>query len=147
MELRVVPVDADTMADWQAIHNEIVPTSPLSLDDVARGAATYQLTLGYHDGLMVGNATLRPPQGDTSVATVIVRILAHCRRRGFGSRYLERLLADARMLEPRRVETVVLASNADGLRFAAHHGFVECRRYTLDGQSVPFVELYLTDWL
>ena len=44
---------------------------------------------------------------------------------------------------PDRIETVVLESNADGLRFARAHGFVEHDRYLLDGQTVPFVDLHL----
>jgi hypothetical protein len=43
-----------------------------------------------------------------------------------------------------RIETVVLASNADGLASAAAHGFVEHDRYILDGDIVPFVDLHLT---
>lgn len=46
-------------------------------------------------------------------------------------------------MRPDRIETVVLASNADGLAFAEHRGFVEFDRYTLEGQTVPFVDLYL----
>ncbi len=45
----------------------------------------------------------------------------------------------------RVVETVVLASNEEGLRFAERHGFVEIDRYTLDGDTTPFVDLRLTD--
>jgi hypothetical protein len=41
------------------------------------------------------------------------------------------------------IETVVLASNEDGLRFAQHHGFVEVERYVLPGDTIPFLELRL----
>ena len=53
------------------------------------------------------------------------------------------MLADARALSPGRIETVVLESNADGLRFARAHGFVEHDRYLLDGDTIPFIDLHL----
>jgi ribosomal protein S18 acetylase RimI-like enzyme len=74
---------------------------------------------------------------------VIVRILPQHRRRGLGSAYLEHELAEARVLEPQRIETVVLASNADGMAFALARGFVEVDRYLLDGDTIPFVDLRL----
>lgn len=41
------------------------------------------------------------------------------------------------------VDTVVLASNVDGLRFATNHGFVELERYVLPGDTIPFGDLRL----
>jgi hypothetical protein len=43
----------------------------------------------------------------------------------------------------RRIETVVLASNEDGLAFAGRHGFVEFDRYVIDGETTAYVGLYL----
>jgi GNAT superfamily N-acetyltransferase len=143
--LRVVSVAIDTLADWQSIHNVIIPTSPLSVPAVAERSGRYRLTLGYHDADLVGNATLRPPADDVPMATVIVRILPEFRGRGFGSQYLESVLSDARSLGAQRIETQVLASNADGLSFAQNRGFVEFNRYLLDGHSIPFIELYLAE--
>jgi hypothetical protein len=37
----------------------------------------------------------------------------------------------------------VLASNDEGLRFALAHGFVEHDRYTLDADTIPFIDLHL----
>ncbi|MFH8976086.1 hypothetical protein [Streptomyces sp. NPDC017890] len=48
-----------------------------------------------------------------------------------------------RGLGARAVETVVLAANADGLRFARARGFVERERYVLDGESDEWVDLRL----
>jgi GNAT superfamily N-acetyltransferase len=143
--LRVVSVGIDTLADWQTIHNLIIPTSPLSVGDVAERSGRYRLTLGYHDACLVGNATVRPPAHDVPIATVIVRILPEFRRRGFGSQYLEWVLSDARSLGARCIETHVLASNADALSFAQHRGFVEFNRYLLDGHSIPFIELCVAE--
>jgi hypothetical protein len=50
---------------------------------------------------------------------------------------------DARQHLEAVIETVVLASNEDGLRFARRHGFVEIDRYVLAGDAIPFVDLRL----
>ncbi|MGW1927639.1 hypothetical protein ACWCQ0_54780 [Streptomyces massasporeus] len=60
-----------------------------------------------------------------------------------GTALYERGLAHARTLSDEGVETVVLASNEDGLRFALARGFVEVERYVLPGDTVPFVTLRL----
>jgi GNAT superfamily N-acetyltransferase len=130
------------LAEWRAIHNSIVPTAPLSATEVEERSGRNRLTLGYAAGLLVGNATVRPPD-DAGVVTVIVRILPEHRRQGLGAAYLAHELAHARTLRPTRIETVVLAANEDGLAFARAHGFVEHDRYTLPGQEVPFVDLHL----
>ena len=135
----------DALEDWRAIHNAIVPTHLLSESDVAERAGRNRLTLGHDGDELVGNATVRPPQPDSGVATVIVRILPAYRRRGLGSAYLRAELAYARSLDPRRIETVVLASNADGLAFAVARGFVEHDRYVLPGESTAFIDLHLAD--
>jgi hypothetical protein len=44
-------------------------------------------------------------------------------------------------LEALAVQTIVLASNSEGLEFALRRGFVETDRYTLDGETVPYVHL------
>jgi hypothetical protein len=41
------------------------------------------------------------------------------------------------------VQTVVLASNEDGLAFALAQDFVEVERYTLPGASIPYITLEL----
>jgi GNAT superfamily N-acetyltransferase len=145
--LHIVPAAPDRLEEWRSIHNAIIPTAPLSADEVAERATRNRLTLGYDGGsagALVGNATVRPP-GEDGTATVIVRILPEHRRRGLGSAYLEHELAEARVLEPQRIETVVLASNEDGLAFALARGFVEVDRYLLDGDTIPFVDLRLAD--
>jgi GNAT superfamily N-acetyltransferase len=141
--LRIVPAAPDLLEQWGAIHNAIIPTAPLSADEVAERATRNRLTLAYDGDVLVGNATVRPPAGDERTAVVIVRILPEHRRRGLGSAYLAHELAEARALEPERVETVVLATNEDGLVFALAHGFVEVDRYLLEGDTVPFIDLRL----
>jgi GNAT superfamily N-acetyltransferase len=79
------------------------------------------------------------------VATVIVRVLPEHRGRGLGSAYLRTELDHARRLGATRIETVVLASNAEGLAFARARGFVEHDRYLLDGDTVPFIDLHLVE--
>jgi GNAT superfamily N-acetyltransferase len=102
-----------------------------------------RLTVAFAGGTLVGNATVRPPSAGGRTATVIVRVLPEHRRRGYGSAYLAAELGHALAAGAERVETVVLASNDDGLRFAHRHGFVEHDRYVIEGQTVPFVDLHL----
>lgn len=92
----------------------------------------------------MGCSTVRPPAGGTAAATVIARVLPGHRRRGFGEQIYLRALATARGLGAEVIETVVLASNEDGLRFARQHGFAETDRYVLPGDTVPYVDLRLT---
>lgn len=74
---------------------------------------------------------------------MIARILPRHRRRGFGSLLYAQGLAEARGLGARVIETCVLESNPEGLRFALAHGFTETERYVLPGDSVPFIDLRL----
>jgi GNAT superfamily N-acetyltransferase len=133
---------AAVLHEWRHIHNLIIPTAPLSVDEVRERAGRNHLEVAYLDGRAVGCATVRPPTGDT--ATVIVRVLPEHRRRGFGEQIYQYALARARQLGAQVIETVVLETNEDGLRFAVHHGFVEIERYVLPGDTVPFVTLRLT---
>ena len=131
------------LADWQRIHNLIIPTDPLSVDEIGERAGRHHLEVAYLDGVAVGCSTVRPPTGDSVTATVIARVLPEQRRRGFGTQIYQRGLAKARELGAQVIETAVLASNADGVEFALRHGFVEIERYVLPGDTIPFVELRL----
>ncbi|MFB9238852.1 GNAT family N-acetyltransferase [Plantactinospora siamensis] len=144
-ELRIAPVDGDAMMnDWRHVHNTIIPTAPLSPDDVRERVGRYRLDVAYLDDAAVGCATVRPPTDEEPAVTVIARILPAYRRRGFGRTLYEHGLALARELAADApVETVVLASNEDGLRFALARGFVEIDRYVLPGDTIPFVTLRL----
>jgi GNAT superfamily N-acetyltransferase len=144
MPLQILRADPDRLAEWRSVHNEIIPTAPLREDEVRERAGRHLLTVAHEGDVLVGCATVRPPTEDSATATVIVRILPPFRRRGLGTTYLEHELATARAVGATRIETVVLASNEDGLEFAKARGFVEHDRYTLDGQTIPFVDLHLT---
>jgi hypothetical protein len=52
-------------------------------------------------------------------------------------------LGRARELGAEVIETVVLSSNENGLRFARHRGFVEIERYLLPGDTTPWIDLRL----
>ncbi|MFF7813904.1 GNAT family N-acetyltransferase [Streptomyces sp. NPDC007945] len=144
-ELRVVPAaDGRGLADWRAVHNTVVPTAVLSEDEVRERAGRNRLDVAYLDGEAVGCSTVRPPDGGTPAATVIARILPEYRGRGFGTALYERGLAHAGTLGGQGVETVVLASNEEGLRFALARGFTEVERYVLPGDTIPYVTLRLT---
>jgi GNAT superfamily N-acetyltransferase len=132
-ELRfVAPADDAALEDWRRIHNTVVPPWPLSLPDVRERAGRNRLELAYLGAVAVGNSTVRPTDAD-GVATVIARVLPEHRDRGFGTLIHERALASARALAPAAIETLVLAANVDGLRFAERHGYVEVERYAVDG--------------
>lgn len=142
--LRIEQADGDALLQaWQHVHNLIIPTDVLSLDDVRERARRNHLEVAYLVDTVVGCTTVRPPTNDTSTATVIARVLPAHRRQGFGAELYARGLARARELGAAVIETVVLESNVDGLRFAHKHGFVEIDRYLLPGDSVPFIDLRL----
>ncbi|WP_229910925.1 GNAT family N-acetyltransferase [Streptomyces aurantiogriseus] len=143
-DLRTEPVAGDAMLEqWRYVHNTIVPPAAMSLDEVRARAARYHLENAYVGDVLVGCTTVRPPEGEEAVATVIARVLPAYRRRGHGTALYERGLAHARVLGARAVETCVLAVNEDGLRFAEARGFVETERYVLDGESDLWVDLRL----
>jgi GNAT superfamily N-acetyltransferase len=131
------------LRDWQHIHNLIIPANPLPADEIGVRAQRNHLEVAYLDGVAVGCSTVRPPAGDTATATVIARVLPEHRRRGFGEQIYLRGLAKAHEFGAQVIETVVLASNEDGLRFARRHGFAEIDRYILPGDNIPFVDLRL----
>ncbi|GEB54660.1 GNAT family N-acetyltransferase [Streptomyces gardneri] len=131
------------LADWRTVHNTIIPTAVLSLDEVRERAGRNRLDVAYLGEVAVGCSTVRPPDEETPAATVIARTLPGFRERGFGTALYEQGLAHARTLSDEGVETVVLASNEEGLRFALARGFVEVERYVLPGDTVPFVTLRL----
>ncbi|GIF68718.1 hypothetical protein Ais01nite_67530 [Asanoa ishikariensis] len=128
----VAPADDAALEQWRQIHNTVVPPWPLSLEDTRERAGRNRLELAYLGEVAVGNSTVRPLDAD-GVATVIVRVLPPQRGRGFGTLIHERALASARALEPAAIETLVLAANVDGLRFAQRHGYAEVERYAVDG--------------
>ncbi|HZO69548.1 MAG TPA: GNAT family N-acetyltransferase [Kribbellaceae bacterium] len=143
-ELRIDQVDGETMLrDWQHVHNEIIPNAVLSLDEVRERVQRHHLEVAYLGDVVVGCSTVRPPEPDA--ATVIARVLPEYRGQGIGRQLYERGLAVARDLGASVVETIVLASNVDGLRFAQQRGFVETERYLLPGDNDPFVTLRLPE--
>lgn len=122
------------------MHNAIIPTAALTLDEVLERAGRNHLDVAYSGDALVGCATVRPATDDEPV-TVIVRILPEHRRHGLGSRYLVHALDVAVGLGAATVQTIVLESNVDGLEFAQHRGFVETERYVLDGDELAYVHL------
>ncbi|MFE9215820.1 GNAT family N-acetyltransferase [Streptomyces lavendulae] len=146
-DLRILPVAADderAVRDWHDVHNLIIPPDALTLDEVRERAVRNSLDVAYLGDTLVGCATLRPPTPDNDgTATVIARILPAHRRRGLGTAFYAHVLERARALSPAAVETIVLESNQDGLRFALAHGFTETERYLLPGDTVPYLTLRL----
>jgi ribosomal protein S18 acetylase RimI-like enzyme len=146
-DLRIEPVADETMQqEWRHVHNVIVPPAAMDLDEVRERGGRYRLENAYAGDVLVGCSTVRPPEGEEAVATVIARVLPEYRRRGFGTALYRNGLAHARVQGARVVETVVLAANEDGLRFAEGHGFVEAERYTLEDETGLWVTLRLASF-
>ncbi|CAL9300618.1 hypothetical protein SUDANB135_03218 [Streptomyces sp. SudanB135_2055] len=142
--LRVEPVAGDAMVEeWRQVHNAVVPPAAMSWDRARERAGRYRLANAYLGDVLVGCSTVRPPEGEERVATVIARVLPAFRGRGIGAALYEAGMAAAEALGAGAVETVVLAANGDGLRFAGARGFVERDRYVLDGESDEWVDLRL----
>jgi GNAT superfamily N-acetyltransferase len=143
-DLRIVPVlDDVTLLDWQRVHNEIIPTAPLSVDEIRERARRNVLEVAYAGDVLVGCSTVRPPSDETAAATVIARVLPEHRRQGFGTAIYERGLARGRELSTEGIDTHILATNEDGVRFAKSHGFTEVETYLLPGDTIPFIHLHL----
>jgi GNAT superfamily N-acetyltransferase len=137
-----VPVDSDqAIEDWQHVHNAIIPADPLSLADIAERLQRNRLEVAYLADTLVGCTTVRPPSADTAAATVIVRVLPEHRGQGLGRQLYIRALAQARALGTGEIETIIWASNVDGLRFALANGFVEVSRYLPPDEEVPYLTL------
>jgi len=149
-DLRIEPVAGDQMIeDWRMAHNAVIPTDPLSVEDVGERVRRHHLEVAYLGDEVVGCSTVRPPSEETSAVTVNARILPKYRRQGFGEQLYRRGLAKAEELDAEAVETIILASNVDGLEFAQRRGFVEIERYVLPGDTIPFITLRLSthSWL
>ncbi|MFF7073516.1 GNAT family N-acetyltransferase [Streptomyces pseudovenezuelae] len=143
-DLRIEPVVGDEMAEeWRHVHNVIVPPAAMGLEDVRERSRRNRLENAYLGDVLVGCSTVRPPQGEDAVATVIARVLPDYRRWGFGTALYEKGLDHARELGAKVIETCVLAVNGDGTRFARARGFVEVDRYVLDGESDEWIDLRL----
>ncbi|WP_328287005.1 GNAT family N-acetyltransferase [Streptomyces mutabilis] len=115
--------DGDAMVEeWRYVHNEVVPPAATGPQEARERAARYRPANACLGDVLVGCSTARPPEGQERVATVIARVLPAFRGRGIGAALHEAGMARARALGARVVESVVLAANGDGLRFAEGRG-------------------------
>jgi GNAT superfamily N-acetyltransferase len=140
--LRVEAVTDRTVEDWRYVHNVVIPTTPLTTEEVSERLGRYFLTVAYGGDHLIGCGTVRPPD-EAGRVTVIVRVLPEYRRQGYGEGLFIEAMKVARRLGGDALETIVLASNRDGLRFALAHGFVEVSRYLLPDDDEPFITLRL----
>jgi hypothetical protein len=75
---------------------------------------------------------------------VIARLFpAHCAQ-GFGEELYVRGPSQAGGLSAKVIETVVLSSSEDGLRFARKYALVEAERYLPPGGNHPWINLRLS---
>lgn len=132
------------LRDWRHVHNVIVPPAAMTLDEVRERSGRNRLENAYLGDVLVGCSTVRPPEGEDAVATVIARVLPGHRGAGIGTALYDKGLAHARVLGARAIETVVLAANEDGVRFAERLGFTETERYVLPDETDLWLTLRLT---
>ena len=137
----VQPTDDATIEDWRHVHNTIIPTAPLTTDEVRERTTRNHLEVAYAGAELIGNSTVWPPNDETPAARVIARVLPQHRRQGHGEAIYTRAVERATALGATALGTVVLSSNEDGLRFALAHGFVEIERYLLPGDTIPWIDL------
>nr|WBO78697.1 GNAT family N-acetyltransferase [Streptomyces sp. SBE_14.2] len=141
-DLRVeVAVGERMLEQWRHVHNVVVPPDEVSADEVRERSGRHRLENAYLGNELVGCSTVRPPGAEDGVATVIARVLPEYRGRGIGAALYAHCLAHARGLGARHIQTVVLAANADGLRFAQARGFAEVERYVAPDDET---EVWLT---
>ena len=141
MTLTIVPAVGELLEPWRRVHNTVISPVELTREDVTQRALRNDLTVAFHAGVLVGNATVRAPED--GAVTVIVRVLPEHRRRGHGSEYLREVLKRPHAREAEQINTVVLAASVAGLAFAHRHGFVETERYEVEG--VAYVDLALQE--
>ncbi len=57
--LDIIVATGPLLEDWRAIHNAIIPTAPLTVDDVAERAGRHRLTLAYASASTLPEAVRR----------------------------------------------------------------------------------------
>lgn len=144
-DLRIEVAKGDAaLEQWRHVHNVIVPPAAFELAEVRERSRSNRLENAYLGDVLVGCSTVRPLRAEDAAVTVIARVLPAYRRRGFGTALYENGLAYAQTLGAKIIETVVLARNEDGLRFAVSHGFAEVERYVLEPGGPEWVTLQHT---
>ncbi len=122
-----------TLLDWQRVHNEIIPTAVLSVDEVRERSTRNVLEVAYDGEVLVGCSTVRPPSEETDAVTVIARVLPPYRRRGFGT-----ALYGTAWRRPTGSRGDAHPGEQRGrLKFAVAQGFTEVETYLLPGDTVP----------
>ena len=141
-DLRIEVVNDASIEDWLYVHNRVIATAALTEREVRERLTGSLLTVAYVGNDVVGCATVRH-RDDDGTMVVIVRVIPEYRRRGFGDKLFREAMGSARILGGTAIETVVLASNHDGLRFASAHGFDEIDRYVLPDGEDAYVSMRL----
>jgi hypothetical protein len=75
--LRIEPVDETTLEDWRHVHNVIIPTASLSLEEVRERAGRNHLEVAYLGDVLVGCS---PTDCDSRCDTGSPRSSATCCR-------------------------------------------------------------------
>jgi GNAT superfamily N-acetyltransferase len=141
--LRIEIVSETTIEDWQYVHNRVIPDAPLTVQEIQERLDPSFLTVAYAGKALVGCATVRHALRGGNV-TVITRVLPEYRRRGYGEEIYLDAMRVARGFGGEAIETVVLASNEGGARFALARGFVETDRYSIPGHQDTYITMRLS---
>jgi mycothiol synthase len=127
--IRRAESDAD-LAGWCEVWSAITPREPVALDDVRRRLAREpeRLYLVALDGEEVVGAGVAGKSQSPERSAVAARVLPAHRCRGIGSELLERALARARELGPRRASSMVSEDDTASFAWAERRGFEEYGR-------------------
>ncbi|MDB5367006.1 MAG: acyl-CoA N-acyltransferase [Rhodospirillales bacterium] len=127
-------------SSWAANNPELAEAAPLAplAERAARELETgrWQVRVARLGGRLVGFAATVP--SDSLLDQLFV--LPDAQRHGVGTA----LLNDAKLRSPRGLKLRTQASNRDGLRFYARHGFLECGR---EMHATLNVEMIWLCWL
>ena len=105
--MRFLQVDGEQgLEDWRRVHNEIIPTDPLSLDEVRERSGRHHLEVAYLGDEAVGNSTVRRPTDDEG-AMVIARVRPPYRRQGLGTFVSEAADDRSREIKKQRARELV----------------------------------------
>jgi len=127
--IRRAETDAD-LAAWCEVWNAITPREPNAVKDVRRRLERQPERLylvAEENGRIVGLGFAGPSQSPLRTA-LAVRVSPDHRRRGIGSKVLERLVAHASDLGPEWVSGMVFEDDADSIGWAERRGFEEYDR-------------------
>jgi mycothiol synthase len=127
--IRRAESDADLAAYCQ-VWNAITPREPTALEDIKRRLERQPERLylvAVEGGEVAGLGFCGPSQSPERTA-LVVRVLPKHRRRGIGSKLLDRVVAHAAQLERPQISGMVFEDDPDSIAWVTNRGFEESQR-------------------